>query len=114
MKGRGIAILYSPVPVQEIKKIKLNGEKLSVDGNFALMRTADVQFRAEKSSKSWVATAVSGEGLLQTFNGDGTVWIAPTQGVYEKMVSIEGLRELAGAPGSMGTMTDVKKGKKGK
>lgn len=114
IKGSGVAILFSPVPVHEIKKINLNGEKLSVDGNFALMRSADIEFRAEKSSKSWVATAVSGEGLLQTFSGTGPVWIAPTQGVYEKMVSMSGLRELAGSPGSMGTVTDMKRGKKAK
>jgi len=112
IKGQGIAILFSPVPVQEIKKINLNGDKLSVDGNFALMRSAGVEFRAEKSSKSWVATAVSGEGLLQTFSGTGSVWIAPTQGVYEKMVSMSGLRDLAGVPGSKGTVTDMRNPKK--
>jgi len=107
IKGDGVAVLFSPVPVEEVKKINLKDEKLSVDGNFALMRTAGVEFRAEKSSKSWVATAVSGEGLLQTFSGTGSVWIAPTQGVYEKMITMAGLRDIAAPPGSMGTMTDM-------
>ena len=114
IKGSGVAVLFSPVPMQEVQKIQLNNDKLSVDGNFALMRTADVSFKAEKSSKSLIATAVSGEGVLQTFSGSGTVWIAPTQGVYEKMVTMSGLRQLAGAPGSMGTRTDTKHAKKGK
>ena len=105
--GSGVAVLFSPVPVQEVQKINLNNEKLSVDGNFALMRTKNIEFKAEKSSKSWVATSVSGEGLLQTFSGTGSVWIAPTQGVYEKMASDEGLSELATPPGSMGTDTDI-------
>lgn len=108
IEGRGVAILYSPVPVSEVKKYDLAGDKLSVDGNFALMRTIGVDFRAEKSSKSWIATSVSGEGLLQTFSGDGSVWIAPTQGVYEKMTSMDGLRELASAPGSRNTKTNTK------
>ena len=114
IKGTGVAVLFSPVPVQEVQRIDLKDDKLSVDGNFALMRTAGVTFKAEKSSKSWVATSVSGEGLLQTFSGNGSVWIAPTQGVYEKMITMAGLRELAVPPGSMGTVTDMQNPKKSK
>jgi uncharacterized protein (AIM24 family) len=105
IQGEGIAVLYSPVPVSELQKIQLNGDKLSVDGNFALLRSEGVEFKAEKSSKSWVATSVSGEGLLQTFSGIGSVWIAPTQGVYEMLATSEGINRLAKAPGSMGTTT---------
>jgi len=108
IKGTGVAVLFSPVPVQEVQRINLNNDKLSVDGNFALMRTAGVTFKAEKSSKSWLATSVSGEGLLQTFSGTGSVWIAPTQGVYEKMITMAGLRDIAAPPGSMGTATNMK------
>ena len=45
--GEGIAILFSPVPVEEIQEVELKNEKLSVDGNFALMRTDGVSFKAE-------------------------------------------------------------------
>lgn len=103
--GVGIAVLYSPVPRDEILCYALNGDKLSVDGNFALMRSERVVFRAEKSSKGLISTAVSGEGLLQTFEGHGYVWIAPTQGVYEKLSRPAGLLALAGPPGSIGTQT---------
>jgi len=109
--GTGVAILFSPVPVEEIDRININNEKVSVDGNFALMRTKGIEFKAEKSSKSWIATSVSGEGLLQTFNGTGSVWIAPTQGVYEKMATMEGLHSLAAPPGSKGTVTNMEKPK---
>lgn len=109
IKGEGIAILYSPVPATEISKIVLNNEKLSVDGNFALMRTEGVSFRAEKSSKSWISTSVSGEGLLQTFEGTGTVWIAPTQGVYEKLATPQGITMLSMPPGSSNTETKSSK-----
>ena len=109
IKGQGIAVLYSPVPSSEISKLNLNDEKLSIDGNFALMRTEGINFRAEKSSKSWISTSVSGEGLLQTFEGTGTVWVAPTQGVYEKLASAEGIRVLAMPPGSMGADTQSSK-----
>ncbi len=101
--GKGIAVLYSPVPSSEILKIDLTNDKLWVDGNFAMMRGLNVNFWVQKSSKSWIATSVSGEGLLQTFSGEGSVWIAPTEGVYENMSSKAGLFNLANQPGSMGT-----------
>lgn len=94
IRGTGIAVLYSPVPKDEIIKIDLEGDKLSVDGNFALMRSESVKFRAEKSSKSWIATSVSGEGLLQTFKGHGSVWIAPTQAVYNRLGASRGLGSM--------------------
>jgi len=105
--GSGVAVLFSPVPAEDIVRYQLAGDKLSVDGNFALMRSESIAFRAEKSSKSWLATSVSGEGLLQTFEGTGYVWIAPTQGVYEKLSTIEGLRMLASPPGSSNTEADA-------
>jgi len=107
IKGDGIAVLYSPVPRTEIEKFELDDDKLSVDGNFALMRTEGVNFRTEKSSKTWLATSVSGEGLLQTFSGTGTVWIAPTQGIYERLATDEGIAQMSLAPGSMNTRTET-------
>jgi uncharacterized protein (AIM24 family) len=106
ISGSGIAVLYSPVPKDEIVHFELSGDKLSVDGNFALMRSERVYFRAEKSSKSWISTSVSGEGLLQTFEGHGYVWIAPTQGIYEKLSGPEGLQALAVPPASSHTETE--------
>jgi uncharacterized protein (AIM24 family) len=97
--GAGVAVLFSPVPGEEITRYELVGEKLSVDGNFALMRSENIVFRAERSSKSWISTSVSGEGLLQTFEGTGYVWVAPTQGVYDKLATPEGLRVLSSQPG---------------
>jgi len=105
INGVGIAILYSPVPAEEVAEYKIDGDKLSVDGNFALMRTTGVEFKAEKSSKTWIATSISGEGLLQTFSGNGRVWIAPTQGVYNNMSKPNDLSKLLGEPKSMGTKT---------
>ncbi|PWB49960.1 MAG: transcriptional regulator [Candidatus Methanoperedenaceae archaeon] len=105
--GEGIAVLYSPVPVKEIQKVQLNNEKLSVDGNFTLLRSEGIEFKAEKSSKSWAATSVSGEGLLQTFSGTGSVWIAPTQGIYELLSTSEGISQLSLAPGTMNTKTET-------
>jgi uncharacterized protein (AIM24 family) len=105
ISGIGVAVLYSPVPQHEIMRMELTGDKLSVDGNFALMRSESIEFRAEKSSKGLLNTAVSGEGLLQTFQGKGYVWIAPTQGIYERLATSEGIHALAQPPGTSNTRT---------
>lgn len=107
IQGNGIAILYSPVPVHEIQKFFLQGDKVSVDGNFALLRSESIVFKTEKSSKSWVSTAVSGEGLLQTFTGTGHVWIAPTQGIYEQLSTPMGVANMALPPGTSHTETET-------
>ena len=79
-------MLVSPVPASELLMYELApGEKLSVDGSFAFARTAGVNFRAEKSGKSFFQSVSSGEGLLQTFIGPGLVWIAPTEQVYNRL-----------------------------
>lgn len=104
--GTGVVVLVSPVPVAELVVYELAaGEKLSVDGNFAFVRTASVSFHAEMSSKSIFGTVVSGELLLQTFTGPGMVWVAPTQGVYDKMKRPYGVSTVSHNQGSAGTET---------
>jgi uncharacterized protein (AIM24 family) len=46
----------------------------TVNGHFALMRTGRIDFSVEKSTRSLLRTITSGEGLLQTFRGTGSVW----------------------------------------
>ncbi len=106
IKGSGIVVLVSPVPMDELLMYELEaGEKLSVDGNFALVRTKTVSFQAEKSGKTLFQSLTSGEGLLQTFTGPGMVWIAPTQGVYNQISQSQGVHNLSNTDGGMGTRT---------
>ncbi len=85
VSGSGVVVFESPVPHHEIVCVDLNNEKLFVDGTFAVLRTGGVQFAVEKSSKSLLSSAKSGEGLLQTFTGTGRVWIVPTQDIHARM-----------------------------
>ena len=84
-----LVVLKSPAPMEELMTVELEkNEKLTVDGNFALARTSQIQFRAEKSGGSFLQTFTSGELLLQTFTGPGIVFIAPTEPVYDFVGSI--------------------------
>jgi uncharacterized protein (AIM24 family) len=74
IKGTGICVLKSPVPADEVMQIDpKDDETVLVDGSFALMRTGRIEFSVEKSTRSLLGTITSGEGLLQTFRGTGSV-----------------------------------------
>lgn len=96
VKGSGIVVLSVPVPMSEVIVYNLNNETLQVDGNFALLRRGDISFSVEMITKGIVGTMASGEGLLQTFKGTGEVWLAPTQGVYEKLNAGYSLNSISG------------------
>ena len=105
LSGTGTVVLASPVPDDEVVKVPLVGsETLQVDGNFALLRKGNISFTVEKSTKGLLGTLTSGEGLLQTFRGQGEVWIAPTQSIYEKM-SFSGLASMTGPSAGSNTKT---------
>ena len=83
MTGPGLVVLEAPVPMCEIDIIELNNDILRVDGNFALLRSGNIQFTVERSSRTLIGSAVSGEGLVNVFRGTGQVWIAPTLKAYQ-------------------------------
>jgi uncharacterized protein (AIM24 family) len=85
VKGTGKVVMQAPGKVQ---RIDLRGEKLSVDGKFAVARTAGLNFEVQKAAKSILGSLTSGEGLLSTFEGTGTVLIAPVPNVNQNLVSL--------------------------
>lgn len=82
ISGTGLCVLAIPVPSAEVLKYELKNERMQVDGNFVFLRSASINFTVERSAKNLVGNLTSGEGALQTFEGTGTVWMAPTQYVY--------------------------------
>ena len=109
VSGSGLAFFNSPVHADELVRIDLENEKLHVDGNFALLRTAGIDFKAEKSSKSLYSTVKSGEGILQTFSGTGRVWLAPTEAVYDGLENLHYSENLnkKGKSGSSGNAAGI-------
>lgn len=85
LEGYGIVALRVPVPESEIFKCVLINDTLRVDGNFAILRTGNIEFSIEKSSKSLIGTAVSGEGLVSVYRGTGEVWLVPTKNIYKDL-----------------------------
>lgn len=86
LSGYGVVVLECDVPNSEIMTFDLQpGETLKVDGNFAIIRTEGVQFSVTKSDKSFIKSAMNGEGFLNTFTGVGRVFLAPTAPVYTRL-----------------------------
>lgn len=85
LTGPGIVILESMVPMSEIDVIDLYNDTLKVDGNFAVLRSSSLDFTVERSAKTLIGSAVSGEGLVNVYRGTGQVWLAPTIKVYKTL-----------------------------
>ncbi|MBM6774528.1 AIM24 family protein [Olsenella profusa] len=77
LEGSGYVALESPVPVSELVVVDLDGDELKVDGNFAIAWSDSLAFTVERSGKSLVGSAVSGEGLVNTYRGTGRVLLSP-------------------------------------
>lgn len=77
IQGRGILCLESVCPREELIDIYLDNDVLKVDGNMAIAWSGSLNFTVERSGKSLIGSAASGEGLVNVFRGSGRVLLAP-------------------------------------
>lgn len=77
LKGDGIAVLESDVPKDELIELQLTNDEVRIDGNYAIAWSNSLDFRVEKSSKSLIGSAVSGEGFVNVYRGTGKILMAP-------------------------------------
>lgn len=77
LNGSGIAVLESAYPREELVEIELNNDVLKIDGSFAIAWSGSLNFTVEKSTKSLLGSAVSGEGFVNVYRGTGKVLMAP-------------------------------------
>ena len=78
LTGNGVAVLESPVPKDELIEFDIKDDELKIDGNMAIAWSNSLKFTVERSSKSLVGSAISGEGLVNVYRGTGKVLMAPT------------------------------------
>ena len=78
LSGTGIAVLESPVPQEELIEFHLDNDVVKIDGNMAIAWSSSLNFTVEKSGKSLLGSAVSGEGLVNVYRGTGKILMAPT------------------------------------
>ncbi len=75
--GKGVLCLESPSPKEELIEIELNNDVLKVDGNMAIAWSGSLEFTVERSGKTLIGSAASGEGLVNVYRGTGRVLLAP-------------------------------------
>jgi uncharacterized protein (AIM24 family) len=77
IQGNGALCLESRCPKEELVEVELNNDVLKVDGNFAIAWSGSLTFTVERSGKSLIGSAASGEGLVNVYRGTGKVLLAP-------------------------------------
>ncbi|MCI5920089.1 MAG: AIM24 family protein [Roseburia sp.] len=75
--GNGVVALESNVPEEELIEVVLENDELKIDGNLAVCWSSNLEFTVERTTKTLVGSAVSGEGLVNVYRGTGRVLMCP-------------------------------------
>ena len=80
LHGSGYICIESNIPLKELIIIELVNETVSIDGPMAIAWTSDLELTVERSAKSLIGSAMSGEGLVNVYRGTGKILMAPLTG----------------------------------
>ena len=78
LNGSGVFCIESECPKEELIEITLQNDVLKVDGNYVIAWSKALAFTVERSGKSLLGSAASGEGLVNVYRGTGKVLMMPT------------------------------------
>ena len=79
LDGRGLVVLESPVPREELIEVELDNDQIKIDGNMAIAWSGALNFTVEKSTRSLIGSAVAGEGFVNVYRGTGKLLMAPVR-----------------------------------
>lgn len=79
LNGQGKFCVEADCPKEELVEIILNNDVVKIDGNFAIAWSASLDFTVERSGKSLIGSAASGEGLVNVYRGTGRVLMMPVR-----------------------------------
>mgnify|MGYP002800260247 CR=1 FL=1 len=77
LNGSGIVCIESYCPAEELIEIVLENDVVKIDGNYAVAWSKSLEFTVERSGKSLLGSAASGEGLVNVYRGTGKVLMMP-------------------------------------
>lgn len=77
--GSGVLCLESPCPKEELVEVTLRDDVIKIDGNMAVAWSGSLDFTVERSGRSLMGSAVSGEGLVNVYRGTGKVLFTPVR-----------------------------------
>lgn len=77
LQGKGVFCIESYCPQEELIIVELEDDVLKIDGNMAIAWSGSLNFTVERSGKSLIGSAASGEGLVNVYRGTGKVLMCP-------------------------------------
>ena len=77
LNASGMFCIESPCPRNEMITIDLKDDVVKLDGNFAMMWTSGLKFTVERSGKTLIGSAASGEGFVNVYSGTGRIIAKP-------------------------------------
>ena len=98
--GSGIVALESNVPASELITIDLQGDELKIDGNLAVCWSTSLEFTVERSTKTLIGSAATGEGLVNVYRGTGKVMMCPVAPTNSLFAATSTVTAKAAAPTS--------------
>lgn len=100
LKGSGVAVLESNVPEEELIEVTLENGELKIDGRQAVCWTTSLDFTVERTTKTLIGSAASGEGLLNVYRGTGKVLMSPVAPTNSLFASTNSVSSKAADPKS--------------
>ena len=79
LSGDGVVCIEADCPYEELIEVNMKNDELKIDGNFAVAWSAGLKFTVERSGKSLLGSAASGEGLVNVYRGTGRVLMMPVR-----------------------------------
>ena len=98
--GEGIAVLESNVPEEELIEINLENGELKIDGRQAVCWSTSLDFTVERTTKTLIGSAASGEGLLNVYRGTGKVLMSPVAPTHSLVAATNSVGSKAADPKS--------------
>lgn len=77
LAGAGVVALETNCPKEELITVELENDVLKIDGSLAIAWSGTLDFTVERSGKSLLGSAASGEGLVNVYKGTGRILMAP-------------------------------------
>lgn len=80
LSGSGVFCIEADCPKEELVEIVLDNDVVKIDGNYAVAWSASLEFTVERSGKTLIGSAASGEGLVNVYRGTGRLLMMPVRG----------------------------------
>lgn len=77
LSGKGMVVLESPVPQEELIIVDLEEDEVRIDGSMAIAWSKSLEFTVEMAATTPLGSFTSGEGLVNVYRGTGRLMIAP-------------------------------------